>query len=156
MSQAMPPNHWDERPDNALIDAARGRDPRPPAETQADMLRRLAAAADKHGQHIYTHGRDSNAAKANEAWHRAASPELVIGLLDRIAELEAKQPAPGWKLVPETLTDEMKREFMDLLMDGIDIYVNRHDQIEIQTDSPRRIWKQVLSVVPEPKAQESS
>lgn len=54
-------------------------------------LRALAAAADKGGEHIYTHWRDSNAAKANEAWCRAASPELVIGLLDRIASLEAQQ-----------------------------------------------------------------
>lgn len=60
-------------------------------ESQADMLRRLAAAADRHGQHIYTHWRDSNAAKANEEWQNAASPELVIELLDRIAVLEARQ-----------------------------------------------------------------
>lgn len=80
-------------PENPLIDAARGRDPQPPAETQAEMLRRLAAAADKHGQHIYTHWRDSNAAKANEEWHNAASPELVISLLDRIAQLEAQRAA---------------------------------------------------------------
>lgn len=58
-------------------------------EHQADDLRALAAAAEKDGQHIYTHWRDSNASKANEAWHKAASPKLVIGLLDRIAELEA-------------------------------------------------------------------
>ncbi len=75
-------------------------------------LRALAAAADKHGQHIYTHWRDSNAAKANEAWCRAASPELVIGLLDRIAELEAQQGVPqGWKLVPVSPPDEMARAF---------------------------------------------
>ncbi|WP_052263562.1 hypothetical protein [Comamonas thiooxydans] len=54
----------------------------------------------------------------------------------------------GWKLVPVDLTPEMKREFMDLLMDGIDIYVNRRDQIEIQTDAPRRIWKAVLALSP--------
>lgn len=53
-------------------------------------LRALAAAADKDGQHIYTHWRDSNAHKANEEWCQAASPELVVGLLDRIAELEAQ------------------------------------------------------------------
>ena len=98
-------------PDNPLIDAARGRDlvheRGCPAlggyghgkeacacsaeETQAHKLRTLAAAADKHGQHTYTHWRDSNAAKANEAWCQAASPELVVGLLDRITELEAKE-----------------------------------------------------------------
>ncbi|WP_162989503.1 hypothetical protein [Comamonas sp. lk] len=56
-----------------------------------EQLRALAAAADKHGQHTYTHWRDSNAAKANELWCQAASPELVTGLLDRIKELEAWQ-----------------------------------------------------------------
>ena len=54
----------------------------------------------------------------------------------------------GCKLVPVDLTPEMKREFMDLLMDGIDIYVNSRDQIEIQTDAPRRIWKAVLALSP--------
>ncbi|MDO1476579.1 MULTISPECIES: hypothetical protein [Comamonas] len=76
---------------------------------------------------------------------------------DRAQAIEAApaQAAPaavavpdGWKLVPVDLTPEMKREFMDLLMDGIDIYVNRRDQIEIQTDSPRRIWKAVLALSP--------
>lgn len=66
-----------------------------------EALRALAAAAEKDGQHIYTHWRDSNAAKANEAWHKAASPELFVGLLDRIAALEAQQTVPhGWKLAP--------------------------------------------------------
>ena len=82
---------------------------------------------------------------------------------DRAQAIEAApaQAAPaavavpdGWKLVPVDLTPEMKREFMDLLMDGIDIYVNRRDQIEIQTDSPRRIWKAVLALSPAaPQAQ---
>ncbi len=82
---------------------------------------------------------------------------------DRAQAIEAApaQAAPaavvvpdGWKLVPVDLTPEMKREFMDLLMDGIDIYVNCRDQIEIQTDSPRRIWKAVLALSPAaPKAQ---
>lgn len=58
---------------------------------KTDELRALAAAADKDGQHIYTNWRDSNAHKANELWCQAASPELVVGLLDRIAELEAQQ-----------------------------------------------------------------
>lgn len=63
-------------------------------EQQPD-LRALAAAADKDGQHIYTHWRDSNAAKANQAWCQAASPEVVIGLLDRIADLEAQLAQPS-------------------------------------------------------------
>lgn len=81
---------------------------------------------------------------------------VVSGVLSKKAALrEAPQAAPaavavpdGWKLVPVDLTPEMKREFMDLLMDGIDIYVNRRDQIEIQTDAPRRIWKAVLALSP--------
>ncbi|GEQ77968.1 hypothetical protein CTTA_4973 [Comamonas testosteroni] len=81
---------------------------------------------------------------------------VVSGVLSKKAALrEAPQAAPaavagpdGWKLVPVDLTPEMKREFMDLLMDGIDIYVNRRDQIEIQTDAPRRIWKAVLALAP--------
>ena len=58
------------------------------------------------------------------------------------------EPDADYKLVPVALTPEMKREFMDLLMDGIDIYVNSRDQIEIQTDAPRRIWKAVLALSP--------
>lgn len=74
---------------------------------KTDELRAMAAAADKDGQHIYTHWRDSNAHKANELWCRAASPELVVGLLDRIAELEAQQalkpltPAQAKKILKE-------------------------------------------------------
>lgn len=59
-------------------------------------------------------------------------------------------PQKGWRYVPEVLTPEMKREFMDMLMDGIDIYMNSNDQIEIQTDAPRRIWKSILAAAPQP------
>lgn len=70
------------------------------------------------------------------------------------AEPAAVAVPDNWKLVPVDLTPDMKREFMDLLMDGIDIYVNHRDQIEIQTDSPRRIWKAVLTLSPAaPQAQ---
>lgn len=41
-----------------------------------DGIEKLADAADQNGQHIYTDARDSNNYKANEAWHRVASPEL--------------------------------------------------------------------------------
>lgn len=68
-----------------------------------EALRALAAAAEKDGQHIYTHWRDSNAAKANEAWHKAASPELFVGLLDRIAELEAQLVQPSRAQIDEWL-----------------------------------------------------
>ena len=79
-------------------------------------LRALAAAADKGGEHIYTHWRDSNSAKANEAWHRAASPDLVIGLLDRIAELEAQHKRKPLKVAaldtrPVIGDDELTKAF---------------------------------------------
>ncbi|MFG0610779.1 hypothetical protein [Delftia sp. WSY_14] len=51
-------------------------------------LRVLAEAAEGNGEHIYTHPRDSNKWRENEAWHRAASPGAVLHLLDRIHELE--------------------------------------------------------------------
>ncbi|MGE8454531.1 MAG: hypothetical protein ACN6OP_28765 [Pseudomonadales bacterium] len=57
-------------------------------------LRALAEAAEGNGEHIYTHPRDSNKWRENEAWHRAASPGAVLALLDRIAELEALKPLP--------------------------------------------------------------
>lgn len=57
--------------------------------TQAHAnLRTLADAAEKDGQHIYTNPRDSNAWQANEAWHKAAAPEVVIELLNQIEQLE--------------------------------------------------------------------
>ena len=62
----------------------------------------------------------------------------------------APVPQKGWRYVPEVLTPEMKREFMDMLMDGIDIYMNSNEQIEIQTDAPRRIWKSILAAAPQP------
>ncbi len=82
------------------------------------------------------------AAAEQAAWHadldegRAQAAPAAVAVPD------------DWKMVPLDLTPEMKREFMDLLMDGIDIYVNRRDQIEIQTDAPRRIWKAVLALAP--------
>jgi len=51
-------------------------------------LRALAEAAEGNGEHIYTHPRDSNKWRENEAWHRAASPGAVLHLLDSIHELE--------------------------------------------------------------------
>lgn len=50
--------------------------------TDLDKLEALARAADQgEGQHIYTHWRDSNNHKANEAWHLAASPAAVLELI---------------------------------------------------------------------------
>jgi hypothetical protein len=92
-------------------------------------LRVLAEAAEGDGEHIYTHPRDSNKWRENEAWHRAASPGAVLHLLDRIhalemqaldlasensilkrqeqAELEARKPLP--------LSDEQ----IDAIADGM-------------------------------------
>ena len=93
-----------------------------------EALRTLAAAADKGGEHIYTHWRDSNAAKANEAWHRAVSPELVTGLLDRIAELEAQQER---KPLAEEQIEELFRES--------DLECMSSDDLEAATDFARAL-----------------
>jgi len=90
-----------------------------------EALRALAAAAEKDGQHIYTHWRDSNAAKANEAWHKAASPELFIGLLDRIAELEAQQArkpltVPALDTRSVVSDDELAKAFIGTNFGGAD------------------------------------
>ena len=93
------------------------------------------------------------AMEAKPCLHQIQEPASVSNATSQAAPAAVAVP-DGWKLVPVDLTPEMKREFMDLLMDGIDIYVNRRDQIEIQTDSPRRIWKAVLALSPAaPKAQ---
>lgn len=85
--------------------------------------------------------------------HQIQEPASVSNATSQAAPAAVAVP-DGWKLVPVDLTPEMKREFMDLLMDGIDIYVNRRDQIEIQTDAPRRIWKAVFAISPAaPQAQ---
>lgn len=59
---------------------------------------------------------------------------------------------PGWQAVPVDRTEEMKRAAMELLLDGLDIYVNGQDQIVIETDAPRRIWKAMLAAAPRPPA----
>lgn len=51
-------------------------------------LREKALAASMHGQHIYTCWRDDNNFKANEAWQRAASPEAILSLLERLEKAE--------------------------------------------------------------------
>lgn len=59
---------------------------------------------------------------------------------------------PGWQAVPVERTEEMKRAAMELLLDGLDIYVNGQDQIVIETDAPRRLWKAFLAAAPRPPA----
>jgi hypothetical protein len=69
------------------------------APTDLQQLKTLALAADQgEGQHIYTNPRDSNGWKANEAWHRAASPAVVLDLIARIDQQQA-----GLELASETL-----------------------------------------------------
>jgi len=50
-------------------------------------LKRLADAAEKGGQHIYTHPRDSNQWAANRDFIGAASPETVLALIAQIMPL---------------------------------------------------------------------
>lgn len=59
-------------------------------DQQYAELRKLAAEASKNGEHIYTHPRDSNDWKANQAWHAAAAPEAFIALLEEIASLQGQ------------------------------------------------------------------
>lgn len=47
-------------------------------------LKELAKAAETGGNHIYTNPRDSNAWRENEEWHKAASPEAFLALLDAL------------------------------------------------------------------------
>lgn len=80
-------------------------------------------------------------------------------MAERIAQLEARYVhasdapksggiPPDWKLVPVGLSEEMKCTAMELLLDGLDIYVNGQDQIVIETDAPRRLWKAMLAAAP--------
>lgn len=73
-------------------------------------LRGLAEAAEGNGEHIYTHPRDSNKWRENEAWHRAASPGAVLHLLDRIYELEmqALDLASENSILKRAETDELE------------------------------------------------
>lgn len=58
-------------------------------DKELTQLAELAEAAEKDGQHIYSHPRDSNHWKENAAWQMAASPEVFSSLIERIKELEA-------------------------------------------------------------------
>ncbi|WP_416820653.1 hypothetical protein [Delftia tsuruhatensis] len=73
-------------------------------------LRALAEAAEGNGEHIYTHPRDSNKWRENEAWHRAASPGAVLHLLDRIhaLEMQALDLASENSILKRTETDELE------------------------------------------------
>lgn len=56
--------------------------------TSAAELRTLATAAEGNGAHIYTHPRDSERWASNIEWLNAASPVVVLALLDRVQELD--------------------------------------------------------------------
>jgi hypothetical protein len=92
-------------------------------------LRALAEAAEGNGEHIYTHPRDSNKWRENEAWHRAASPGTVLHLLDRIHKLEmdALDLASENSILKRAETDELEArkplplsdEQIDAIADGM-------------------------------------
>jgi hypothetical protein len=59
-------------------------------EFDLNAIRLAAAACDQgEGQHIYKHPRDSNNWKANEDWHRLASPDLFMELLKKAQAADA-------------------------------------------------------------------
>lgn len=60
-------------------------------------------------------------------------------------DLTHPSPPEGMAMVPTELTPEMKRAAMDLLLDGLDIYVNAYDQVEIQTTAPARLWAAMIA-----------
>ena len=53
-------------------------------------LKRLAGAASKGGEHIYVFGRDSNNWAANAEFVSAASPEIVLALIEENDSLRAR------------------------------------------------------------------
>lgn len=70
------------------------------------QLRALAEAATQgEGQHVYTNPRDDNNWRANEQWHRAASPATIIALLDEVEALRADAARWQW-LVGARTEDE--------------------------------------------------
>lgn len=116
--------------------------------TQSTEQERAHALAEKHGATSYRNRADTS----NPAFgFTLGQLEALISEVEQAARRAPVVAVPqGWKLVPEVLTPEMKRECMDSLMDGIDIYMNSNEQIEIQTDAPRRIWKFLLAAAPQP------
>ncbi|HWT40983.1 MAG TPA: hypothetical protein VN081_07020 [Dongiaceae bacterium] len=68
--------------------------------TREELLK-LANAASKNGEHIYTNPRDCCNWQANEAWHHAASPEAFIALLSVHQAQSAGFPARIYDLLTE-------------------------------------------------------
>jgi len=61
-------------------------------------LKRLAGAAEKGGQHIYTHHRDSNEWAANSAFISAARPEVVLALIAENESLRTTENTTACRL----------------------------------------------------------
>ncbi|WP_322737133.1 hypothetical protein [Delftia tsuruhatensis] len=97
-------------------------------------LRALAEAAEGNGEHIYTHPRDSNKWRENEAWHRAASPGAVLHLLDSIHELEmqALDLASENSILKRAETEELEARKPLPLSDD--------DRLRLRSDVARAIW----------------
>lgn len=97
-------------------------------------LRALAEAAEGNGEHIYTHPRDSNKWRENEAWHRAASPGAVLHLLDSIHELEMQvlDLASENSILKRAETDELEARKPLTLSDD--------DRLRLRSDVARAIW----------------
>ena len=66
--------------------------PPPESNLSADFddLERLAKAANSGPHHIYTNPRDDNNRKANEDFHAAASPDLILAFIAQV-----KDASPG-------------------------------------------------------------
>lgn len=58
--------------------------PRPRLGHQLELLREAAMNAEKGGQHIYTHPRDSNKHAQNKLFNELATPEVVLALFDKL------------------------------------------------------------------------
>lgn len=116
-------------------------------------LRSLAEAAEGNGEHIYTHPRDSNKWRENEAWHRAASPGAVLHLLDRIAELEARKPLPLSDDDRLRLRSDVARAIWDVMREHED----RCDHALEDVDHKHQVWdcadaaiETALGIIPRP------
>ena len=97
-------------------------------------LRVLAEAAEGDGEHIYTHPRDSNKWRENEAWHRAASPGAVLHLLDRIHALEMQ----ALDLASENSI--LKRQEQAELEARNPLPLSDDDHLRLRSDVARAIW----------------
>lgn len=77
--------------------------------------------------------------------------------IDRLrAKLASRAGVPdGWKLVPVEPTREMLDAGMDVLMNQCEISVNEYGDIEVETITPRRVYRAMLAAAPSPEGQEA-